>query len=86
MKLKLLALFTLGLLFWSCQFTETMVMNADGSGTMAVEVNLNEMMAFGGSAMGDSLNVKLDTIIYMKQFLEEKRTAFPNCQKMNGKN
>ena len=75
MKLKLLALFTLGLLFWSCQFTETMVMNADGSGTMAVEVNLNEMMAFGGSAMGDSLKVKLDTIIYMKQFLEEKKDS-----------
>jgi hypothetical protein len=52
-----------------------MVMNEDGSGIMTVEVNLNEMMAFGGQAMADSTIVKMDTIVYMKQFLEEKKDS-----------
>ncbi|MCZ4317382.1 hypothetical protein O4H26_00085 [Aequorivita viscosa] len=75
MKLKLLFFFALAFTFVSCQFSETMVMNADGSGTMTVEVNLNEMMAFGGDALTDSAKVKIDTIINIKQFLEEKRDS-----------
>lgn len=75
MKLKMLSLFILAITFVSCQFTETMVMNEDGSGTMRVEVNLNEMMAFGGGAMADSAIVKMDTIVSMKQFLEEKKDS-----------
>jgi hypothetical protein len=75
MKLKLLFLFALAFAFVGCQFSETMVMNADGSGIMTVEVNLNEMMAFGGAAMLDSAAVKMDTIINVKQFMEEKRDS-----------
>jgi hypothetical protein len=59
----------------SCQFTETMVMNEDGSGTMTVEVNMSEMMAFGASAVMDSTQMKIDTIIKMKDFLEEKKDS-----------
>ncbi|HLT49092.1 MAG TPA: hypothetical protein VKZ90_01480 [Aequorivita sp.] len=72
---KLFFLFVLAFTAISCQFTETMVMNEDGSGIMTVEVNLNEMMAFGGQAMADSTIVKMDTIVYMKQFLEEKKDS-----------
>ncbi|MDC8001492.1 hypothetical protein POV26_10625 [Aequorivita todarodis] len=72
---KFLLLFALAFTAVSCQFTETMVMNEDGSGIMTVEVNLNEMMAFGGSTMPDSTVMKMDTIIYMKQFLEEKKDS-----------
>ncbi|SRX54238.1 hypothetical protein [Aequorivita sp. CIP111184] len=72
---KLLFLVALAFSASSCQFTETMVMNDDGSGTMTVEANLNEMMAFGGAAVTDSMKVKMDTIIYMKQFLEEKKDS-----------
>lgn len=72
---KFLFLFALALSVASCQFTETMFINEDGSGTITVEVNLNEMMAFGGAAMGDSTIVKMDTIVYMKQFLEEKKDS-----------
>lgn len=72
---KLFFLFALAFTATSCQFTETMVMNEDGSGIMTVEVNLNEMMAFGGQAMADSTVVKMDTIVYMKQFLEEKKDS-----------
>lgn len=72
---KLLFIFVLAFTATSCQFTETMVMNEDGSGTMSVEVNLNEMMAFGGMGMTDSMKVKMDTIVSMKQFLEEKKDS-----------
>lgn len=72
---KLLFISALAFTLISCQFTETMVMNEDGSGTMSVEVNLNEMMAFGGAAVTDSMPVKMDTIVSMKQFLEEKKDS-----------
>lgn len=72
---NLLLLGLIAITLVGCQFSETMVMNEDGTGTMTVEVNLSEMMAFGGEAMGDSVTVKLDTIVYMKQFLEEKKDS-----------
>lgn len=58
----------------SCQFTETMVLNEDGSGRMAIEMDLSEMMAFGGMET-DSVPVKMDTLISMKKFLEEKKDS-----------
>ena len=73
MKSKLLLLLALALTFVGCQFTETMVMN--GSGTMTVEVNMNEMMAFGGAAVADTVQMKIDTVIKMKEFLEEKKDS-----------
>ena len=82
MKLKLLFLFALALFAVSCQFNETMVLNEDGSGTISVEVNLNEMMAFGG-AMMDTAEVKLDTVIYIKQFLEEKKDSISKLSKID---
>ena len=72
---KLLFIFVLAFTATSCQFTETMVMNEDGSGTMSVEVNLNEMMAFSGAATSDSMKVKLDTIVSIREFLEEKKDS-----------
>ncbi len=72
---KLLFLFVLAFIATSCQFTETMVMNEDGSGIMTVEANMNELMAFGGAPVIDSMKVKIDTIVYMKQFLEEKKDS-----------
>lgn len=80
LRILLLALFSLVLI--SCQFTETMVLNEDGSGKMSVEVNMNEMMAFGAMQMTDSVPVKVDTIIYVKQFLVEKKDSIANLSKL----
>lgn len=77
----MLTLFVAMLTLLSCQFTETMVMDEDGSGTLSVEVNLNEMMAFGGEMMADSVAVQMDTIISMKQFLEEKKDSIATLSK-----
>ncbi|WP_310991299.1 hypothetical protein [Aequorivita marina] len=84
MKLKILFYFALALTVISCQFNETMVMNADGSGTMSVEVNLNEMMAFSG-AMMDTAQVKVDTTVYVKDFLEEKKDSIAKLSKTEQK-
>lgn len=78
---KILFLIGFSLTLVSCQFTETMVLNEDGSGTMSVEVNLSEMMAFGGAEMTDSAAIKIDTIIYVKQFLEEKKDSIASLPK-----
>ena len=75
MKLKLLFLLVFAGLVSSCQFTETMVLNADGSGTMSMELNLNEMMAFGGMSEMVTAESKMDTVIYIKDFLEEKKDS-----------
>lgn len=72
---KFLFFFALAFTVASCQFSETMVMNEDGSGIMTVEANMSEMMAFGGDALKDSMQIKIDTIVYIKQFLEEKKDS-----------
>ncbi len=59
----------------SCQFTETMVINEDGSGRMSVEMDLSEMMAFGGEMSKDSTQVKSDTIISFKDIFKEKKDS-----------
>ncbi len=56
----------------SCQFIETMVLNEDGSGRMSIEMDMGEMMAFGGM-LEDTLEVRKDTIISMRDVLEEKK-------------
>lgn len=63
------------LVLTSCQFTETMVINEDGSGRMSVSVDLKEMMAFSNEMGGDSTMVKMDTIVRMKDFIAEKKDS-----------
>ncbi|MEM7186074.1 MAG: hypothetical protein AAF466_05385 [Bacteroidota bacterium] len=58
----------------SCQFTETMTLNEDGSGRMSISMDMKELMAFGGM-MEDTTMVKLDTIIRMKDVLLEKKDS-----------
>lgn len=77
---KLLFLSLVSTLFIGCQFTETMVLNEDGSGTMTVEVNMDEMMAMGAMG-GDTEKVKIDTIVKMKDFLEEKKDSISQLSK-----
>jgi len=71
---KLLSVFAIAIVLVSCQFTETMVLNEDGSGTLSVSVDMKEMMAFGDLA-NDSTMVKMDTVIRMKDVLLEKKDS-----------
>ncbi|WP_068589484.1 hypothetical protein [Cochleicola gelatinilyticus] len=72
---QFLALISIVVFFASCSFTETMTLQEDGSGRMAIEMDLSEMMAFGGDLMKDSIPKRIDSIISFKQFLEEKKDS-----------
>ncbi|MEZ4858314.1 MAG: hypothetical protein R2781_05845 [Flavobacteriaceae bacterium] len=72
---KLIVLVVVVLALVSCQFTETMVLNEDGTGTMSVSVDLSEMMAFSGEMAKDSTIVKQDTVVSFKAFLEQKKDS-----------
>ena len=74
MFLKGLFLFLLTISLVGCQFTETIVFNEDNSGTMSIEMDMGEMMAFGGE-FKDSIATKKDTIIFIKDILEEKKDS-----------
>lgn len=69
----------------SCQFTETMVMNEDGTGRMSLSMDLSEMMAFGGEMSQDSTFTKQDTIISFKDILEEKKDSIAKLSKEDQK-
>lgn len=69
------------LMAMSCQFTETMVLNEDGTGQMRISLDLSEIMAMSGEMGSDSTFVKKDTIVYMKDILEEKKDSISQLSK-----
>ncbi len=67
------------LLFSSCEFTETLVLNADGSGEMKVQMDASAMIAMM-SSMGTEeestpINDKIDTTFYFKDILANKKDS-----------
>lgn len=72
---RLILLICLAIIGVGCQFSENLVLNEDGSGTMSVEVNMKEMMAFSNLAEADSTVVKIDTLVQIKRFLEERKDS-----------
>ena len=70
---RVLAVFT-AIILASCQFTETLVIDEQGGGKLTLSMDLKEMMAFS-QMMPDSSMTKFDTVVYMKDFLEEKRDS-----------
>ncbi|MCW8981691.1 MAG: hypothetical protein OQJ83_09925 [Altibacter sp.] len=70
---KLLLGGIMALCLMSCQFTETMELQEDGSGRMTLEMDMKEMMAFGAGM--DSTLTKTDTIISFKEVLAEKKDS-----------
>lgn len=77
---KVFVLIALIIVCSSCQFTETMVLNEDGSGNIAVELNMDEFMAMGGAAM-DTVAKKIDTVISIKKLMEEKKDSISKLSK-----
>lgn len=64
----------------SCQFTETMILNEDGTGRMSINVDMSEFMGMPGAMDGDSL-LKQDTIILYKTLLTEKKDSIAKLPK-----
>jgi len=75
MLCKLMVLLALTFTVISCQFTEKMTLNEDGSGRMSIEMDLSEMMAIGNEMSKDSTLTKTDTIISFKEIFEEKKES-----------
>lgn len=63
----------------SCNFTETMTLNEDGSGKMSVFFDASELMAFGGDQLmgkeGEGEGEVMDSIIDFKEFIRENKDS-----------
>ncbi|QEE48124.1 hypothetical protein FUA48_00585 [Flavobacterium alkalisoli] len=78
MKTKLLLAFSLFLSLFatSCNFTETLVINEDGSGTMTLAMDASQLMAMAGEEMTkETGGERMDTIINFKELLEEHKDS-----------
>ena len=85
MKFKSLLLF-LGLItsLTSCMFTEELSVNNDGSGTYAFKMDMSQMMeSMKEMSNKDSLKEPevLDTIVFFKDILEEKKDSISKLSK-----
>lgn len=61
----------------SCNFTEQMTMNEDGSGRLSVNFDASELMSMAGDMGGDEEGEKekVDSIVDFKQFIEENKDS-----------
>ncbi|MDC7997544.1 hypothetical protein [Gilvibacter sediminis] len=74
---KLLMLL-IGLVMISCNFTEQMTMNEDGSGRLSVNFDASELMGMAGEMGGgdeDGEKEKVDSIIDFKEFIRENKDS-----------
>ncbi|WP_435579570.1 hypothetical protein [Gilvibacter sp.] len=74
---KLLMLL-IGLVMISCNFTEQMTMNEDGSGRLSVNFDASELMSMAGEMGGgdeDGEKEKVDSIIDFKEFIQENKDS-----------
>ncbi len=76
---KILLLFVLATTLVSCQFSETMVINEDGTGRMSLAVDMSEMMAMMPTT--DTTLVKTDTLMSFKKLFEEKKDSISKLPK-----
>lgn len=80
--IKLIITFIGIIAFTSCQFTEKINLNEDGSGRYTLRMNMSAMMSAMGE-MKDSTSTEdnmeiLDTIIELKDLLDEKKDSIAN--------
>lgn len=75
----------------SCQFTETIIINEDGSGTISLEQDYSNFIKIASSMASDlgeseekvdNLNgEKIDTLFYFKDFIEEYKDSISKLSK-----
>ncbi|MDF0709096.1 hypothetical protein [Flagellimonas okinawensis] len=59
----------------SCNFTEEIHLNEDGSGKLSINFDGSEMMDMAGDEMAKTNEEPIDSIISFKDFLEEKKDS-----------
>ncbi len=76
MKIKTLILLAFVIFFLSCQITEKMTINEDGSGKISFELDGSGLMMMLGDKMkSEASTEKYDTIMHFKDMLYEKRDS-----------
>lgn len=71
MVIRVIWLLSLIFVVCSCEFTETMVLNEDGTGRMELSVDMSEIMAMSGEMAQDSSMQRMDTVIAFKDILKQ---------------
>ena len=74
-KLSLWGLVLVVLTVLSCNFTEEMTLNEDGSGRMSVSFDGSELMQMAGEEMKSTNEQAVDSIISFKELMEEKKDS-----------
>src|SRR5690606_25272321 len=60
----------------SCNFTETIIINEDGSGTMTIAMDGSQLMAMAGEEIsGETGGERMDTIMDFKELLKDKKDS-----------
>lgn len=81
MKLKLCVVLAAMFLFASCQFTETMVLHPDGSGSMSMELNLDQMIEITQGMSDKDETFSVDTLVWVKDLMEEHKDSIAQLPK-----
>lgn len=76
---KLCLLVVLAVTLVSCQFSETMILNEDGTGRMSLTMDMSEMMAM--MPMQDTLDMKMDSVMSFKKLFEEMEDSIAKLPK-----
>ncbi|MEZ4855778.1 MAG: hypothetical protein R2812_04780 [Gelidibacter sp.] len=74
-KLCILAFALFSVCFTSCQFSENIYLNEDGSGKMAFVFNGDQLMEMAGDKFSEDSKKKMDTTIVFKDFLEQNKDS-----------
>ena len=83
MKARLLPVLGLFLLIFnaSCNFTENIAVNPDGSGKMSLEMDASQLMALAGQQMAKEGQKKLDSNFTFKEYLASKKDSIAKLPK-----
>ena len=65
----------------SCNFTENITVNNDGSGTATFAMDGSQLMAFGAGQMGEAANKKIDSLITFKEIFAKKKDSIAKLPK-----
>ena len=65
----------------SCNFTENITVNQDGSGTATINMDASQLMALGAGQMGEAANKKIDSTINFKEVFAAKKDSIAKLPK-----
>lgn len=80
-KYFLLALSLMTVFFTSCQFSENIYINEDGSGKMSFTFDASELMQMAGDKMKEDGEERVDSVMVFKDFLKEKKDSIAKLSK-----